>query len=300
MKLSIKRLSITVIPYLILSSLCYTSGYWSNIKVDIYNYYQAEDILKSLANPLFGFAGLAFYPVVSVINILASWREKTPVKEPSSAASENAAEEKQEVHAWWEKLLIYLLSIPVVGIIIALAFGLLFGFVAAISLPLVPIEEYYTYARIYLSTLGLVDVIRITVLLIIAPTLLGWIMKEHVQKPMSTIAALISYTILPFLIAYHFGKMESYKVLTGLEFRYLQVAGKPLKYLGKADTYYFFSEDRSYVPYQADAPTRLANNYYDQTIRIVSADSLKQLSLRRYSNREPLGALKLPGFLERH
>jgi hypothetical protein len=300
MKVSIKRLSVTVIPYLILSSLCYTSGYWSNIKIDIYNYYQAQDILKSLGNPLFGFVGLAFYPVISVINILASWHEKAPTKESAPAAVETATEEKQEEHTWWEKGLIYLFSLPVVGIILTLGFGLIIGFIAAVSLPLVPIEDYSSYARIYLSTLGLMNVVRIIVLLIVAPTLLGWIVKERIQKPTPTIAALISYTILPFLIAYHFGKMESYKALMGLEFRYMEVAGKPLKYLGKADTYYFFSEDRSYVPYQAETPTRLANNYYDQTIRVVSADSLKSFSLRRYSNREPLGALKLAGFLERH
>ena len=262
MKFSIKRLGVTVIPYLILVSLCYTSGYWSNLKIDIYNYYQVQDILKSLANPLFGFVGFAFYPVVSIINILASWHEKSPVKETSSTTLEKAAEEKQEEHTWGEQALIYVLSIPVVGIIFALAFGILIGLIAVISLPLVPIEDYYTYARMYLSTLGLMNVIRIIVLLIIAPTLLAWIVKERIQKPTATIAALISYTILPFLIAYHFGKMDSYKILTGLEFRYLEVAGRPLKYLGKADTYHF-SEDRSYVPYQVETPTRLANNYYD-------------------------------------
>ena len=62
----------------------------------------------------------------------------------------------------------------------------------------------------------------------------------------------------------------------------------------------FFSEDRSYVPYQAEAPTRLANYYYGQPIRVVSTDSLKQLSLHRYSDREPLGTLKLPSFLKRY
>jgi len=296
MKISIKRLSVTVIPYLIVASLCYTSGYWSNIKIDIYNYYQVQDILKGLANPLFGFIGLGFYPVVSLISILSSWHEKEPKKEPTPAAQD----EEQEVNAWWENALIYLLAVPAIGILVALVFGILFTIIAAISLPLVPVEDYYTHALIYLSTFKLMDVVRILVLMLVGPLLIASNIKKRVQKPVATIAALIGCILFPFLTAYHFGKMDSYKILTGLEFRYMEVAGKPLKYLGKADTYYFFSEDRSYVPYQVEAPTRLANNYYDQTIRVISADSLKQLSLRRYSNREPLGALKLPGFLERH
>jgi hypothetical protein len=292
MKINLSQLGILIIPYLILASLCYTSGYWSNVKIDIFNYYQVQDILKGLANPLFGFVGLTFYPLVTVASIMASWQEKQ--KENPKSVWPKPDENDSIV----TRIALYFFATLFVIIIVGVVLGILILFIGAISAILFPIEDLYAFARIYLSTLTWIDWARAAVMLFLGPIITAWLVKEHIQKPIAKLGGLLGSAIFPLIIAYHFGKMDSYKVLTGLEFRYLETASRPLKYLGKADTYYFFSEDRGYVPYCNGAPTRLTNDRYDQSIRIISADSLKHLELRRYTSLEPAG-LGLRGFFER-
>lgn len=293
MKFNLDRLSLLLIPYLLLASICYSSGYWSNVKIDIFNYYQVQDILKGLANPLFGFAGLAFYPLVTGASILASWQKKHP---ESSKLSWPEFDEEEGIG---ERIATYLLVFLALILLLVVLLTIIGLFVATISAILFPIEDLYSFIRLYTTTLCWVDCLRLGALLFLGPVIAAWSVKDHVQKPAINVASLIGCTILPLVIAYHFGKMESYKVLTGMEFRYLEAASGPLKYLGKADTHYFFSEDRGYVPYQTDSPTHLVNDTFEQTIRIISADSLKQLSLRRYSSLQPVkGGPK--GFVARH
>lgn len=291
LKFSLGQVSAIGIPYLLVASLCYVSGFWSNLSIDVFNYFQVQDILKTLANPLLGFVGFTLYPLLTVVTVLSSWHERR-----DSTKAKWIEFEGNE--AWYEKIGLALVTIALGLLFTVIVLLILVGSILLFSLLLTPVERLAPFGLVYLRTLGLLDWLRLPLIIFICPAIVAVLVKNHVQGTITQIGSLIGSITIPLLIAYHFGRMESFKILSGLEFRYVQGPAGPMKYLGKADTYYFFSEDKGYVPYRKSVFAPLSAKAHDQTIRIVSTDSLKQVRLLYYSSTEQ--AQKAPaGFIRR-
>ncbi|MCA8830312.1 hypothetical protein [Hymenobacter pini] len=278
LKLNLGQLGAAAVPYLILASLCYVSGYWSNVGIDVFNYYQVQDVLKSLANPLLSFIGLTFYPLLTIASVLGTWQKKaTPPTKLSWITFEDGEK-------WYERAIMHVLTALMVVAIVGLVLGLVVGFVALVSLLLFPVENLAPFTVTYLRTLDWLDLLRLPVLIFFGPWLAALLLRDYVRKSTTEFGSLIGSVVIPLILAYHFGRMESYKALSGLEFRYVETPKGALKYMGKVGDFYFFSEDGGYVPYRKREYDGLVNDQYVRTIRIVSSDSLKQLRLLHYTS----------------
>jgi hypothetical protein len=276
-EIQIEKVVLLGITYLTLLSICYNNGYWSLFKINVFNYYGVQDILKGAVAPLFQFGGLLALPIL-VVFILALLLFKK-INEEAQKEAQKDNERKSEVK--FGKLqtialgIFAIIVIPCVIAVLIISPFLLF-----------PIEEQGDFALLYLNSIPGPSVGRALLVCTILPVY--WSLFFNVIKLLTKEQAFKGIFILSsfsstFLIAYHYGRLDAFKIVSGYEFRYWVDENKlPHKYIAKVNNYNMFLEDRHYVLHNDSLNFRLDTLHYVPLINVISEDSLKGLSLEYY------------------
>jgi hypothetical protein len=278
MKFSGEKIALLFIPYLLMLSIFYNNGYWSFFSFSVFNYYEAQDIAKDIAGPLFKFGGLLIVPLFLAALTTASMFNS---KKVTDAADEKA---RKELKKEWKKLsfirkVVYILK--VIGYII-LGIAAFLVAVFLITIICYPIEDDGGFIIKYINTLQGYSVVRLLYL-----TLFVLIGSSFVVKRLRSISefdgvkigVILMSIVLTAVVAYHYGRIEAYKIISGTNFRYwIDKKGVGHKYMSKINKNYIFLNDAGYI-------NPSGNDYaldtigFDPRITVISEDSLKSVEL---------------------
>ncbi len=317
-KISLEKVALLTIPYLLLLSICYNSGYWDVFGFSVFNYYEAQDILKDIAGPLFKFSGLVLTPIFILLVIVISWARninsnKNLAKEQRLAEQYerygiDQAEEKcsapievQQAHTpepekWSTKFFRFI----ALGIIAIIASLFLLAIFYTIVFYLFPYEDEGDFLLIYIKSLDSTVIQRFFVLLLLPSILVASIahgMQLIEAKDRFKVLSIISSFILTLLISYHYGRIDASKVTSGAQFRFwIDPRGHGHKYLAKINKNYFFLDDTMFINTSGNMNYRLDTLIISPVVDIITDDSLKSATLDYYG---PRTARMAPDFTKR-
>lgn len=285
MKISFDKILLYLIPYLLIISLCYNNGYWSLFNLNIFQYYQVQDILKAISMPAFRFIGLTTLPVMIIAASMLSWSEAPIIIDKDKLKKWQRPKrplDKPAETPKWQRLIAAITLLAFIACIL----------IIAVSGTIVYLSPYYDESYFidgYIGTLEEISIARVISMCFIIPFAIGIIydimIEDRSYNDIRIMMTMMS-VFVTFAIAYHFGRLDAYKIILGTDFEYwVNKKGKPYKMLGKVDKFYFFSNDDSYVRFE-DMNSRLFDSiYYYNSVIILSDDSLKAIELGMYGPR---------------
>lgn len=279
MKISLDKAVLLLIPYLLALSIFYNNGYWSLFSLSIFNYYEVQDIVKDIAWPLFKFGGLLIAPLFLAILMYVSI-----YKNESQKSAEEIKTEQDEIKKAWKEMpfkkkvfnfgrFILILSLSSVVFLLV---------VSVVTIIFYPIEDDGAFVLKYLDSLSKYFNLRLLYfalfVLIASMTIAKRVQGVSGIDGMKTAVAILMLS-LTALIAYHYGRIEAYKIISGTDFRYwIDKKGNGRKYLTKVNKNYLFLDDAQYInPNGNDYKLDTLN--YNPQIVIISEDSLKSIEL---------------------
>lgn len=306
-KISLEKAALLTIPYLLLLSICYNSGYWDVFGFSVFNYYEAQDILKDIAGPLFKFSGLVLIPIVILLAVVIAWSRDINkiatilkgqgIAEPHEIATDKSSDElcsapvevqqahKPEKETWFIKVFKYFI-LASVGIIFIL---FLAGTVYTIVVYLFPYEDEGDFVLIYIKSLESIVIQRFFVLLFLPSALIVGILRsmqliDSINK--QRVLIVLSSFIFTLLVSYHYGRIDAFKVTSGVQFRFwIDPDGHGHKYLAKINKNYFFLEDTMFINTSGNMNYRLDTLIISPVVNIITDDSLKSARLDYYGPR---------------
>jgi hypothetical protein len=291
MKLPLDKVALLLIPYLLILSICYDNGYWSLFSISIFNYYEVQDIVKDISGPIFKFGGLVVAPMVVSLAIIITWiNKKEFVDENKIAPSDKPVLVQEDVNITVEE------RIKRIGIklfkklkrasIIVLAGIAVATIVIFVTSMFFPFEEEGKFALKYLKSTGSEAKLRFAYITFFSAMAVSSIVENtlRLSKKESAKAAIVFFSfVLTMFVAYHYGRIEAYKVISGAEFRYwIDKEGDAHKYLAKINKHYIFLEDNSFVPKEGNEDFSLDTLKYNPEMKIITDDSLKSVNLDYY------------------
>jgi hypothetical protein len=304
MKDYLEKLLLYVVPFLIITSICYSNGYWSLYPINIYDYYQPTDILKAVALPTFNFISIALLPLTIALCItVVSIRIKSSVTKPALTREEKDAAALLIINnnALYRALdKIKLFNNKYFLIIFFLVFLIIFTYAGGkaiislweASLGLSPYFDDKDFMNYYLmildkGTLRSIQALGIIPSLIAIGAIVVNANEDSFFKPLIVATKLftISMTIMMvFTLSYNAGKIDAYKIVAGYDFYYMiDKKNEPHKYLGKLDKYFFFLDDNRAIKDKKTMSLLSSKVYYSARISIIGEDSLKAFQLYRYN-----------------
>lgn len=269
------------VAYLTVLSICYNNGYWSTFYINIFNYYGLQDVLKGVIAPFFQFGALIMLPLLVIMLLVLLGGDKID-EETIPLLKINWQSKPRWMH-------IARKIFRVIGLL--LLFCLIAG-VIGLSLLIYPLEDQSQFFWIYLKSISGFSWLRLIVGIFVIPYYSAILVNELrlVYKGLSVrIATMASCLILTLFIAYHYGKADAYRIITGYEFLYFTPQkGKDVhKYLGKVNDFNFFLVNDYLISHRAisnfDIPIDINKVAFKPVISIVSDDSLKSIRLDSYS-----------------
>jgi hypothetical protein len=279
MKLSAEKVALLSIPYLLVLSIFYNNGYWSFFSLSVFNYYEAQDIVKDIAGPLFKFGGLLIAPLFLAATSIASM-----FSDSKQISQELVKKAELEAKLDWRSLPLAKKTLEIIRfiLIVLLVVGASLLFVFIVTMVFYPIEDDGDFVLKYLSSLD--DYSPMRLIYIILLTIIGTsIITKRAQGVSDIDSIKIAITVaslsLTTVIAYHYGRIEAYKIISGTNFRYwISKDGVGHKYMAHINKNYIFLNDVKYInPYGKEY--RLDTLVFDSRIVIISEDSLKSVEL---------------------